>query len=206
MAAKEVDVASVYVAKRIVADVSYLYKQGVLDQHAAASIQRPILALTRCPDVELYSHTFHGNVSVEPVRAVKQLSHPQSGYAAGADAPPALSGPPEDLAKALYAFDTKAYDELSFREGDWIVVTERFSKDWYRGYVRGTSGGDKPKLFPANYVELMNPNPPVPVASAYPPAAGGAAAPGGDDKWKKAMKSRAGQAAVGGAAFGERLF
>lgn len=153
----------------------------------------------------LQSTQWHANHVIEPVVAVKRGALPQSAAPAPA--------PTEELAKALYDYETSAYDELPFKKGDWLIITERTSKDWFRGRIQGKGDG-KERLFPANYVEV------IPIAlnsgsssapsyagpsGAQPYQAPGAVPPGGadGDKWNKVKDSRAGQAAIGGLAFGE---
>lgn len=55
-------------------------------------------------------------------------------------------------ARALYDYEARAPDELSFRRNDVIVVRKADEEDdgWYHGELDGKSG-----LFPNNYVQLI---------------------------------------------------
>jgi signal transducing adaptor molecule len=52
--------------------------------------------------------------------------------------------------RALFEFEAKDPDELSFRKGDIITVLESVYKDWWKGFLRGHTG-----IFPLNYVEKL---------------------------------------------------
>lgn len=49
---------------------------------------------------------------------------------------------------ALYDYAGKSADDLSFQQGDCILVTEQLSADWSRGSVNGRDG-----MFPTAFVE-----------------------------------------------------
>jgi len=75
-------------------------------------------------------------------------------------------------AKALFDYEARAPDELSFKRRDIITVLDKDEEDegWYRGELNGQQG-----LFPNNYVQLID----DPPASAPPPKpAGGASSAG----------------------------
>jgi len=55
---------------------------------------------------------------------------------------------PLPTARATFDFDPEHNDELTLREGDIVVVTEKRDDGWWRGRVGGREG-----LFPGNYVE-----------------------------------------------------
>ncbi|NXC88336.1 SH319 protein, partial [Cercotrichas coryphoeus] len=55
---------------------------------------------------------------------------------------------PRCVARFEYIGDQK--DELSFSEGDTIILKEYVNEEWAKGELRGTSG-----IFPLNFVEVM---------------------------------------------------
>ncbi|KAI7855105.1 SH3 domain-containing protein [Circinella umbellata] len=76
-------------------------------------------------------------------------------------------------AEALYPFDGTNPQDLSFKQGDIIQVTEKVNNDWWRGSCNGKTG-----LFPSNYVAekqaaAVNNTPPPP-----PPPATNTSMPG----------------------------
>ncbi|GAB5593592.1 protein that induces appearance of [PIN+] prion when overproduced [Umbelopsis nana] len=82
-------------------------------------------------------------------------------------------------AEALYDYQGQDHEDLSFRKGDIIEITEFVNDDWWRGKLQGRTG-----LFPQNHVvKIENPAnkakrdshiPPPPSGSTYgvppPPA------------------------------------
>ncbi|XP_022084536.1 protein app1-like [Acanthaster planci] len=56
----------------------------------------------------------------------------------------------EPSAVAVYCFDGTASDELTFKEGDSIVLLDRVGDQWYRGQCKGRTG-----IFPANHVKII---------------------------------------------------
>jgi len=66
------------------------------------------------------------------------------------------SAPPlgQPCCRALYSFQTENQGELSFKEGDIIILTNQIDENWYEGMIRGVSG-----LFPMNYVKVLVPLP-----------------------------------------------
>lgn len=50
---------------------------------------------------------------------------------------------------ALYDFDGQAHDELTFRAGDTILLTEKINNEWLRGTCNGATG-----MFPSNFVDF----------------------------------------------------
>jgi hypothetical protein len=55
-----------------------------------------------------------------------------------------------EKARALYTFEGRSQDEISFNEGDVVDVVARPFPDWWEGCVDGRRG-----LFPSNYVEII---------------------------------------------------
>ena len=58
---------------------------------------------------------------------------------------------------AMYDFTGTAADELSFKKGDKIQITERVSEDWLRGKHSGREGREG--MFPRVYVQLSTVEP-----------------------------------------------
>ncbi len=56
--------------------------------------------------------------------------------------------------RALYDFAAENPTELSFKEGDVIMLKEQIDDNWYNGSVGGKSG-----FFPTNYVQIIVPLP-----------------------------------------------
>ena len=56
--------------------------------------------------------------------------------------------------QALYDFDAENPGELSFKEGDVIMLKSKIDENWYDGSLNGKSG-----YFPVNYVNIINPLP-----------------------------------------------
>ena len=56
--------------------------------------------------------------------------------------------------QALYDFDAENPGELSFKEGDMIMLKGQIDENWYDGSVGGRSG-----YFPVTYVNVINPLP-----------------------------------------------
>ncbi|KAJ8655489.1 hypothetical protein O0I10_008775 [Lichtheimia ornata] len=63
-------------------------------------------------------------------------------------------------AEALYDFNGPNPQDLSFRQGEIIQVTEYVNNDWWRGTLNGRTG-----LFPSNYVQKKE----TPAAATPPP-------------------------------------
>jgi len=79
-------------------------------------------------------------------------------------------------AKALFDYEARAPDELSFKRRDIITVLDKDEEDegWYRGEIDGKTG-----LFPNNYVQLIDKpagDPPSAAAAKAPAAAACSAA------------------------------
>ena len=68
-------------------------------------------------------------------------------------------------AKALFDYEARAPDELSFKRRDIITVLDKDEEDegWYRGEINGKTG-----LFPNNYVQLIDKPAGDPPAAAPP--------------------------------------
>ena len=62
--------------------------------------------------------------------------------------------------KAVYDYNSPHEDDLSFSNGQIITVTEVEDEDWYVGEYADASGLKKDGLFPRNFVETYEPEPP----------------------------------------------
>ncbi|XP_066505496.1 endophilin-A3b [Hoplias malabaricus] len=56
--------------------------------------------------------------------------------------------------RALYNFKPENHGELGFKEGDFIILTNRVDENWYEGLLSGESG-----FFPISYVQVLVPLP-----------------------------------------------
>ena len=54
-------------------------------------------------------------------------------------------------ATAAYDYDATREDELTFQEGEEVMVTVKNDDGWFEGYIKGDSA--RHGLFPGNYVE-----------------------------------------------------
>ena len=77
-------------------------------------------------------------------------------------------------AKALFDYEARAPDELSFKRRDIITVLDKDEEDegWYRGEINGKTG-----LLPNNYVQLIDKPAGEPPAAALPALKRGVCAP-----------------------------
>lgn len=60
--------------------------------------------------------------------------------------PPSTPKPPQ--CRAIWAYEARDVDELSFQAGELLTVVSKDSSGWWKGKLRGKEG-----LFPGNYVE-----------------------------------------------------
>ena len=70
-----------------------------------------------------------------------------------------MTNPPFKV-KAVYDYSSPHEDDLSFSNGQIITVTEVEDDDWYVGEYADASGLKKDGLFPRNFVETYEPEPP----------------------------------------------
>ncbi|XP_039502841.1 endophilin-A3b [Pimephales promelas] len=90
-------------------------------------------------------------VVVHPPKNVKINPQTTDMPTSNNDSAPPLGQP---CCRALYSFQTENQGELSFKEGDIIILTNQIDENWYEGMIRGVSG-----LFPMNYVKVLVPLP-----------------------------------------------
>jgi len=62
--------------------------------------------------------------------------------------------------KAVYDYSSPHDDDLNFKQGQVITVTEEEGDDWYVGEYLDDSGAQHDGLFPRNFVERYEPAPP----------------------------------------------
>ncbi|KAF2181411.1 hypothetical protein K469DRAFT_638528 [Zopfia rhizophila CBS 207.26] len=67
---------------------------------------------------------------------------------------------PNFKVKAVYEYSSPHEDDLSFPAGQIITVTEEEDADWYVGEYVDDSGAKKDGLFPKNFVDKYEPEPP----------------------------------------------
>ena len=71
--------------------------------------------------------------------------------------------------KAIYDYSSPHDDDLSFPNGQIILVTDEEDADWYFGEYADTSGNKQSGLFPKNFVNLHEPEtPPRPSRQSRP--------------------------------------
>ena len=66
------------------------------------------------------------------------------------DSPPISSSSP--CCKALYDFESETDQELSFKEGDTIMLNNQLDDNWFDGSLNGRTG-----IFPVAYVQVLVP-------------------------------------------------
>ncbi|KAF1913391.1 hypothetical protein BDU57DRAFT_522277 [Ampelomyces quisqualis] len=73
--------------------------------------------------------------------------------------------------KALYDYSSPHEDDLTFKHGHVITVTDHEGDDWYVGEYQDDAGATRHGLFPRNFVERYEPAPPPRPhrASRHPP-------------------------------------
>lgn len=63
------------------------------------------------------------------------------------------SFPPQRTYRAMYDYSAQDEDEVSFRDGDYIVNVQPIDDGWMYGTVQRTG---KTGMLPANYIEFVN--------------------------------------------------
>ena len=76
---------------------------------------------------------------------------------------------PSFRVKAVYDYNSPHDDDLSFKNGQIITVTDEEDADWYYGEYQDQSGAKQQGLFPKNFVERYEPaTPPRPSRQQRP--------------------------------------
>ncbi|KAM3870054.1 endophilin-A3-like [Diretmus argenteus] len=78
-------------------------------------------------------------------------SRPESPIVCNADSEVVLDQP---CCRAIYSFHSENEGELSFNEGDVIILTNQIDANWYEGELSGQSG-----FIPISYVDVLVPLP-----------------------------------------------
>ncbi|PWN89874.1 hypothetical protein FA10DRAFT_266421 [Acaromyces ingoldii] len=124
-----------HLVERIIADVEILRQGGHLQAHQVESITlelKPIIAAPRGVPLP----------AALPPRSTKPTAVPR----------PPSPPPQQDLCRAIWPYSATDTDELEFAENDTIVIVERVSDGWWKGYVVDAAD-QEPKLVPSNYCE-----------------------------------------------------
>lgn len=58
------------------------------------------------------------------------------------------------VVEALYEYSAQRDDELSFKVGDLIMVTDRSDNEWWKGKLQRTPNSPD-ALFPARFVRIQ---------------------------------------------------
>ncbi|ORY90808.1 SH3 domain-containing protein [Leucosporidium creatinivorum] len=99
-----------------------------------------------------YRELFAGASASAPSAAAPPARRAPPSAPTAAAAPPAPPPRARGLgtATALYAFEGQdSAEDLSFNEGDQILVLEHVSEDWMKGELNGRTG-----IFPSSYVQM----------------------------------------------------
>ncbi|XP_028293028.1 SH3 domain-containing protein 19 [Gouania willdenowi] len=121
-----------------------------------------VVTMVEQVDSQWYKGTCGGSAGFFPVNYVKILSNSPKPLPERKPRPlpEPVSGP---RCVARFDFEGKHSDELSFSEGDVILLKEYLQQDWARGQV-----GDFTGIFPLNYVEVIEDLPSNPTPSREP--------------------------------------
>lgn len=94
--------------------------------------------------IKLFPDTPAGKAEAQP--AAQQA--PSQAQAPVPAAAPKAEGPKKETTEALYDYEATDEGELSFKQGDTIVILQKFENGWWRGEVRGQIG-----VFPVNFTK-----------------------------------------------------
>ncbi|XP_073698740.1 SH3 domain-containing protein 19 [Garra rufa] len=117
-------------------------------------------------DSDWYMGTCRNITGFFPIDYVKTLNKPGISAPASSNewktkpSPEPVRGP---RCVARFDFEGEQSDELSFSEGDVILLKEYVGEEWARGEVNGHDG-----IFPLNFVEVVEDLPPAPVQKSVP--------------------------------------
>ncbi|XP_063776635.1 SH3 domain-containing protein 19 isoform X2 [Pseudophryne corroboree] len=107
-----------------------------------------IVYLLEKVDNEWYRGKCHGNTGIFPVNHVRiKVDIPEKVNPKRNSSASTIKGP-RCVARFEYIGDQK--DELSFSEGDTIILREYINDEWVKGELKGRIG-----IFPVNYVEVL---------------------------------------------------
>nr|XP_046236955.1 SH3 domain-containing protein 19-like [Scatophagus argus] len=119
--------------------------------------------------------------SILPVQPAEQKEEPE---------PPPVSGP---RCVASFDYEGEEDDELTFSQGDVIVLLELVGQEWGRGQIHGRIG-----VFPLNFTEVVEPLPPSSAGETANPALAGTPKTSQDadsEEWAVALFDFPGQTA-----------
>uniref|UniRef100_A0A8C5DAC9 SH3 domain containing 19 n=1 Tax=Gouania willdenowi TaxID=441366 RepID=A0A8C5DAC9_GOUWI len=138
---------------------AFLYTEGPGELSLKAG---DVVTMVEQVDSQWYKGTCGGSAGFFPVNYVKILSNSPKPLPERKPRPlpEPVSGP---RCVARFDFEGKHSDELSFSEGDVILLKEYLQQDWARGQV-----GDFTGIFPLNYVEVIEDLPSNPTPSREP--------------------------------------
>ncbi|KAI8085863.1 uncharacterized protein B0P05DRAFT_534023 [Gilbertella persicaria] len=109
---------------------------------------------TKSPVTTNYNSSYnqHSNNSYNNINTNHNDYATQTAAKRAPPPPPPSRKPVEPTAKALYTFEGQQPGDLSFQEGDTIVIVQKTESqdDWWTGKLNGRQG-----IFPANYVQLQ---------------------------------------------------
>uniref|UniRef100_A0A663LQ26 SH3 domain containing 19 n=1 Tax=Athene cunicularia TaxID=194338 RepID=A0A663LQ26_ATHCN len=99
-------------------------------------------------DTEWYRGKCGNHTGIFPASFVKVIDVPEEGNRKKIPRSSQCIKGPRCVARFEYIGDQK--DELSFSEGETIILKEYVNEEWAKGELRGTSG-----IFPLNFVEVI---------------------------------------------------
>lgn len=160
-----------HLIQRIRADVRFLHSHDLLSQSARDAILVQLEAVNGNGNLngnaavaglatQMDAASLHHSHQPQPSFATAPSASATSAAASlhsGGRSPIPTPAPPADTrerARALWDYAATQPDDLSFRKGDEIIITNRENEHWYRGYV-STDPSSRQGLFPSNHVETI---------------------------------------------------